>query len=113
MMVNVSAQEEDRLNPATIIVEGTFREGYEKYFEEYSRIMKAFLAKHQGTTLRRQLIKKTLYGTYTPNLIMVIDFPTAELAESVFFEQEYLDVIPLRDRIFADFRMYLAEYGNV
>ncbi|HSS76727.1 MAG TPA: DUF1330 domain-containing protein [Thermoanaerobaculia bacterium] len=101
------------MNQATIIVEGTFREGYERYFEEYSRIMKAFLAKHQGTTLRRQLIKKTLYGTDTPSLIMVIDFPTEELAESLFFEKEYLDVIPLRDRIFADFRMYLAEFGNV
>jgi hypothetical protein len=44
---------------------------------------------------------------------MVIDFPTEELAATVFFEQEYLDVIPLRDKIFADFRMYLAEYGNV
>jgi uncharacterized protein (DUF1330 family) len=104
---------ETRLSQATIIVEGTFREGYERYFEEYSRIMKAFLGKHQGTTLRRQLIKKTLYGTHTPSLIMVIDFPTEGLAESLFFEQEYLDVIPLRDRIFADFRMYLAEYGNV
>lgn len=101
------------MNPATIIVEGTFREGYEEHFEEYSRIMKAFLAKRQGTTLRRQLIKKTLYGTHSPSLIMVIDFPTEELAETLFFEQEYLDVIPLRDRIFSDFRMYLAEYGNV
>ena len=101
------------MSQATIIVEGTFREGYEKYFDEYSGIMKAFLAKHQGTTLRRQLIKRTLYGTHYPSLIMVIDFPTEELAESLFFEQEYLDVIPLRDRIFVDFRMYLAEYGNV
>ena len=101
------------MSQATIIVEGTFREGYERHFEEYSRIMKAFLAKHQVTTLRRQLIKKTLYGTHAPNLIMVMDFPTEELAESLFFEPEYLDVIPLRDRIFADFRMYLAEYGNV
>ena len=101
------------MSQATIIVEGTFREGYERHFEEYSRIMKTFLAKHQVTTLRRQLIKKTLYGTHAPNLIMVMDFPTEELAESLFFEQEYLDVIPLRDRIFADFRMYLAEFGNV
>ena len=101
------------MNQATIIVEGTFREGYEEYFDEYSRTMKAFLAKHHGTTLRRQLVKKTLYGTHTPSLIMVIDFPTEELAATLFFEQEYLDVIPLRDKIFADFRMYLAEYGNV
>ena len=101
------------MNQATIIVEGTFREGYEEHFDEYSRIMKTFLARRQGTTLRRQLVKKTLYGTHSPSLIMVIDFPTEGLAETVFFEQEYLDVIPLRDRIFSDFRMYLAEYGNV
>jgi uncharacterized protein (DUF1330 family) len=44
---------------------------------------------------------------------MVIDFPTEELAETLFFQQEYLDILPLRDRIFADFRMYLAAYGEI
>ena len=34
---------------------------------------------------------------------------TLEVAERIFFEPEYLSIIPLRDRIFADFRMYLAE----
>lgn len=101
------------MSPATIIVEGTFHEDYEQHFDEYSRIMKAFLAKHQVTTLRRQIVKKTLYGSHTPSLIMVMDFPTVELAETLFFTPEYLEVIPLRDRIFADFRMYLAEFGNV
>ncbi|MEA2601201.1 MAG: hypothetical protein QOF89_2193 [Acidobacteriota bacterium] len=101
------------MSPATIVVEGTFRDGYEQYFEEYSRTVKAFLVKYQGTVIRRQLVKKTLYGTHTPNLIMVIDFPTEELAETLFFKQEYLDILPLRDRIFADFRMYLAEFGEI
>jgi uncharacterized protein (DUF1330 family) len=101
------------LSPATIVVEGSFREGYEDHFKEYSRTVRAFLDKHQGAVIRRQLVKKTLYGTHTPDLIMVIDFPTAEIAETLFFEQEYLDIIPLRDRIFADFRMYLAEYGEI
>jgi uncharacterized protein (DUF1330 family) len=75
--------------------------------------VRAFLAKFQGTVVRRQLVKKTLYGTHHPDLIMVIDFPTGEIAETLFFRQEYLDILPLRDRIFADFRMYLAEYGEV
>jgi uncharacterized protein (DUF1330 family) len=101
------------MSPATIVVEGSFKEGYEDFFEEYSRTVRAFLVKHQGTVVRRQRVKKTLYGTHAPDLIMVIDFPTEEIAESLFFEQEYLDVIPLRDQIFADFRMYLAEYGEI
>lgn len=101
------------MSQATIVVEGTFREGSEKYFEEYSRTVKAFLGRHQATVIRRQLVKKTLYGTHRPDLIMVIDFPTEELAETLFFRQEYLDIIPLRDRIFADFRMYLAAPGEI
>jgi uncharacterized protein (DUF1330 family) len=101
------------LSQATIVVEGSFREGYEGHFEEYSRTVRALLDKNKGTVVRRQLIKKTLYGTHTPDLIMVIDFPTEEIAATLFFEQEYLDIIPLRDRIFADFRMYLAEYGEI
>ena len=101
------------MSQATIVVEGSFRSGYEDHFEEYSRTVRAFLDKHQGTVIRRQLVRKTLYGTHTPDLIMVIDFPTQEIAETLFFEQEYLDIIPLRDRIFADFRMYLAEYGEI
>jgi uncharacterized protein (DUF1330 family) len=101
------------LSPATIVVEGTFRNGYEEYFAEYSRTVRAFLDKHQGTVIRRQLVKKTLYGPQGPDLIMVIDFPSEEIAGTLFFDQEYLDILPLRDRIFADFRMYLAAYGEV
>jgi len=101
------------LSQATIVVEGSFREGYETYFADYSQTVRALLDKHQGTVIRRQLVKKTLYGTHHPDLIMVIDFPTEEIAEALFFEQEYLDIIPLRDRIFADFRMYLAAYGEI
>jgi len=42
---------------------------------------------------------------------MVIDFPTREVAATAFLEQEYLDIIPLRDRVFSDFHMFLAQYG--
>jgi uncharacterized protein (DUF1330 family) len=101
------------MSPATIVVEGTFREGYEESFEEYSRTVRAFLDRNQATVVRRQLVKKTLYGAHRPDLIMVIDFPTEELAETLFFRQEYLDILPLRDRIFSDFRMYLAAYGEI
>ena len=97
----------------TIIVEGTFNEGYEKYFEEYSLKIQAFLKQHNAITIRRQLILETLYGTDKPNLIMVIDFENSEVAKTVFFEKEYLSIIPLREKVFKTFKMYLASHGNV
>lgn len=101
------------MEKSTIIVAGTFQPGYEQHFAEYSNKVRAYLNRHGAQVVRRQRITKTLYGSGSPDLIMVIDFPSAEAAESVFFEQEYLALIPLRDKVFADFRMYVAQYGEI
>jgi uncharacterized protein (DUF1330 family) len=101
------------VSQATIVVEGTFQPGYEEFFPEYSRTVRAFLDRNQGTVVRRQRVRRTLYGPHAPDLIMVIDFPDAEVAERLFLEGEYLDLLPLRDRVFADFRMYLAAPGEL
>ena len=103
---------------ATIIVEGTFRDGYAEHFAEYSRSVRAYLEKHRGVVLRRQRVTKQLYGErkpghVMPDLVMLIDFPDAETAERIFFAPEYLAIIPLRDKVFADFRMYLAAFGEI
>jgi uncharacterized protein (DUF1330 family) len=101
------------IEKATIIVEGTFREGYEKYFEDYSMRVKTFLQQSDAIVIRRQLIEDTLYGQEHPNLIMLIDFPNKEIASKIFFKPEYLSIIPLRDKIFKTFKMYLARFGDV
>ncbi len=101
------------MEKSTIIVEGTFRRGYEVYFAEYSNQVRAYLSRHGAEVVRRQRIKKTLYGSDSPDLIMVIDFPSVDIAERVFFEPEYLAMIPLRDEIFSDFKMYVAAYGEI
>lgn len=97
----------------TIIVEGTFKTGYEKYFEEYSLKIKIFLNQYQTTIIRRQLITETLYGADKPNLIMLIDFEDIEIAKKIFFEEEYISIIPLREKVFTTFKMYLAGFGNI
>jgi len=101
------------VSKSTIIVEGTFQEGYEEFFPEYSKRVRNYLVKYDGEVIRRQRIEKTLYGDLTPDLFMVIDFPSKEVAETIFFEQEYLDIIPLRDKIFKDFKMYIAPHGEI
>jgi uncharacterized protein (DUF1330 family) len=101
------------LAKATIIVEGAFREGYETYFADYSQKVRAYLEKYGADVIRRQRVKGSLYGSGTADLIMVIDFPSMEIAERIFFQPEYLALIPLRDKVFSDFKMYVAAYGEI
>jgi uncharacterized protein (DUF1330 family) len=98
---------------ATIIVESVFHPGYELCFEEYATRVRRYLERHQGKVIRRQRIAQTLYGAEKPDLVMVIDFPERALAEKVFFEQDYLGIIPLRDRVSSRFNMYLADFEDV
>jgi|SRR5215469_2763047 len=98
---------------ATIIVEAVFRTGFEEYFQEYSALVRGYLEKHGGQVIRRQRIERKLYGEDKPDLLMVIDFPQREVAERIFFEPEYLNIIPLRDKVFSRFEMYLAPFGDI
>jgi uncharacterized protein (DUF1330 family) len=98
---------------ATIVVEATFRDGYEAHFPEYSRQVREYLARHGGQVIRRQRIEKALYGPHRPGLIMLIDFPERETAERIFFAPEYLAIAPLREKVFSGFRMYLARAGEI
>ena len=97
----------------TIIVEGTFTEGYEAYFEEYSQRVKAFLQQYPTTIVRRQLVLETLYGKQHPDLIMLIDIEDIQLARTLFYDEAYQAIIPLREKVFRTFNMYLAAFGSV
>jgi uncharacterized protein (DUF1330 family) len=98
---------------ATIIVAAVFRAGYEAHFQEYSARVRHYLEKHGGQVIRRQRIERTLYGDDRPDLLMMIDFPRREVAERIFFDPEYLNIIPLRDKVFSRFSMYLAPVGDI
>jgi len=98
---------------ATIVVIGTFRNGYQEVFTDYSKRVRRFLDSKGATVVRRQLVQQTPCGNLSPSLVMVIDFPTREVAETAFLERQYLDIIPLRDKVFSDFHMFLAQYGEV
>lgn len=98
---------------ATIVVMGRFRPGYQEVFPDYSKQVRRFLNSKGATVVRRQLVRQTLYGNLSPSLVMVIDFPTEEVAATAFFEREYLDIIPLRDQVFSEFHMFLAQDGEI
>jgi uncharacterized protein (DUF1330 family) len=98
---------------ATILVIGRFQPGYQEVFPDYSKKVRGFLKSKGATVVRRQLVQRTLYGNLSPSLVMVIDFPTEEVAATAFFEQEYLDIIPLRDKVFSEFHMFLTQDGEI
>jgi len=98
---------------ATIVVVGTFRPGYEAVFADYSAQVRRFLDDKGARVIRRQRIERVLYGARAPSLFMVIDFPSREVAATVFFEQGYLDIVPLREQVFSEFEMFLAPLGDV
>jgi len=97
----------------TIIVEGTFRTGYEEYFEEYSIKIRTFLQQYDATIIRRQLVTEILYGQKSPDLIMLIDFRNIDVAKKIFFDKQYTAIIPLRNKVFKTFKMYIAESGSI
>ena len=101
------------MDGATIVVVGTFRAGYEAVFAEYSARVRRFLDGKGACVIRRQRIDRVLYGTRAPSLFMLIDFPSREVAATAFFEQDYLDIIPLREQVFSGFEMFLAPLGDV
>jgi len=101
------------MDGAAIVVVGTFRAGYEAVFAEYSARVRCFLDGKGARVIRRQRIDRVLYGARVPSLFMLIDFPSREVAATAFFEQDYLDIIPLREQVFSAFEMFLAPLGDV
>src|SRR5262249_23575448 len=77
---------EKTVSQATIYVEASFRDGHEAFFAEYSARVRAYLAKFDAKVIRRQRVTKTLYGPGRCDLAMVIDLPSMEIAERIFFE---------------------------
>jgi hypothetical protein len=54
---------------ATIIVEAIFRTGFEDHLQEYLALVRQYLKRHGGQVIRRQRIKRTLYGGDKPDLL--------------------------------------------
>lgn len=93
----------------TVVVLGVFREGYDAVFPEYSRRVRQLLTSCGGAVIRRQRVLRALEGHSNPDMIMLVDFADAKAASDAFSSNAYQQIIPLRRRVFRNFRMYLAE----
>ena len=92
--------------PAYIIVEIDIHD-LEQY-EEYKRLTPSSLVAYKGKFIVRGGETETLEGGWQPKRIVVLDFPTKELANQWWSSNEYAPAKGLRQRI-ATTKMILVD----
>ncbi|MCH7955853.1 MAG: DUF1330 domain-containing protein [Candidatus Marinimicrobia bacterium] len=98
----------------TVILEGTFNEGgmKTKEFEEYSRRSNANGEANGGVVLSKYVIEQNLGNGNTPNFILVVEYPSHEIAVDTFSNSEYKSIIPLRDVAFKEVNILITKSGD-
>jgi uncharacterized protein (DUF1330 family) len=92
--------------PAYIIVEVTVHNPTE--YEDYKKLTPGSLKKYQGKFIVRGGKTNTLEGEWNPQRIVVLEFPTTELANAWWASEEYAPAKALRQRT-AHTKMILVE----
>jgi len=92
--------------PAYIIVEVTVHNPTE--YEDYKKLTPGSLKNYQGKFIVRGGKTETLEGEWSPQRIVVLEFPTAELANAWWASEEYAPAKVLRQRT-AYTKMILVE----
>lgn len=95
-------------NKAIVVIEATFNPNgmNTPEFKEYSRRSNANGEAHGGVVIGRYQVTENLGDGDTPHLVLVIEYPTKESAERTFTNQEYLDILPLREIAFEQVNIF-------
>ena len=92
--------------PAYIIVEVEIHNP--KEYENYRKMVPPTLEKYQGKFIVRGGKLETLEGGWNPERIVVIEFPSIELAKAWWASEEYAPAKALRNRT-ANSKMIVIE----
>jgi uncharacterized protein (DUF1330 family) len=95
--------------PAYIIVEVDIHDAVQ--YEEYKKLTPASLIPYQGKFIVRGGDTETLEGEWQPNRIVVLEFPTKDLAKQWWLSSEYAPAKSLRQRT-ATTKMILVDGFN-
>lgn len=91
-----------------VIIEATFNPNgmNTPEFKEYSRRSNANGEAHGGVVLRKYQITDNLGSGDTPHMILVIEYPSHEMALKTFTNEEYLTILPLREVAFKEVKIF-------
>jgi len=101
--------------PCIAVLQGTFNDGGQNTpeFKEYSQRSNANGEANGGRLLGKYVISENLGQGEMPHVVFIIEFPSYEIAKSVFTNDEYMSIIPLRDVAFKEVKILLSsKYEN-
>ncbi len=81
------------------------KEAAETYVKEVSIMQESAGA----VTLDRYPIAEAFIGDITPNVVAIVEFPNQEAFDSVFKSEEYVRLIPLRDKGFSQLNAFISK----
>lgn len=90
-----------------IIIEATFHPNgmNTPEFKEYSRRSNANGEAHGGVVIEKYQVTNNLGTGGKPHMILVIEYPSPELAFKTFSNAEYRSLLPLREVIFSEVKI--------
>ncbi len=93
------------------VLQGTFNEGGQNTpeFKEYSQRSNSNGEANGGKLLGKYVISENLGQGEMPHVVFIIEYPSYEVAKSVFTNEEYMSIIPLRDIAFKEVKILLSE----
>jgi len=100
-----------KFNPCVAVLQGTFNPDGQKTpeFKEYSMRSNANGKKNGGKLLGKYVISENLGQGEMPHVVFVVEFPSREVAELAFKNEEYESIIPLRDVAFKEVKILLSD----
>lgn len=90
-----------------IIIEATFNPNgmNTPEFKEYSRRSNANGEAHGGVVLHKYQVTDNLGTGYTPDMVLIIEYPSQEMALKTFTNEEYQTILPLREIVFKEVKI--------
>ncbi len=95
---------------AIVIIEASFNpNGFNTpEFKEYSRRSNANGEAHGGVVLSKYQVTDNLAQGDIPHLVMIIEYPSTNLAQQTFSNDEYQAILPLRAVAFKEVKILLT-----
>jgi len=90
-----------------IVIEATFNPNgmNTPEFKEYSHRSNANGEAHGGIVLHKYQITRNLGSGSTPSILLIIEYPSLEMAKRTFTNEEYLSILPLREVAFKEVKI--------
>jgi len=105
-----NSQPNDHTEPCLAILEGCFRENGKESpeFQEYSRRSNANGEAHGGEIVAKYIIAENLAQGNKPDFILIVKYPSYDIAHQTFTCDEYKSILPLRDIAFKEVKILLV-----